>query len=83
MQRLTRVLAMDIENCPDCGGTLRVIACKRRGFTRALLGLRPNRTLVLACAEDPPLIAKILAHVHCRETLTGSTALGPPTFAQT
>jgi hypothetical protein len=38
MQRLKRVFAIDIETCPDCGGTLRVIAC----------------------IEDPPLIAKIL-----------------------
>jgi hypothetical protein len=27
MQRLKRVFAIDIETCPDCGGTLRVIAC--------------------------------------------------------
>jgi hypothetical protein len=33
----------------------------------ALLGLRPNRTLAFACAEDPPLIAKILGHERSRE----------------
>ena len=27
MQRLKRVFAIDIETCPKCGGTLRVIAC--------------------------------------------------------
>jgi hypothetical protein len=27
MQCLKRVFAIDIETCPDCGGTLRVIAC--------------------------------------------------------
>jgi len=27
MQRLKRVLTIDIETCPDCGGKLRVIAC--------------------------------------------------------
>jgi hypothetical protein len=27
MQRLKRVFAIDIETCPDRGGTLRVIAC--------------------------------------------------------
>jgi hypothetical protein len=26
MQRLKRVFAIDIENCPECGGQLRVIA---------------------------------------------------------
>ncbi len=25
--RLKRVFQIDIETCPDCGGTLRVIAC--------------------------------------------------------
>jgi hypothetical protein len=79
MQRLKRVFAIDIETCPECGGKLRVIACTRHGLTRALLGLRPNRTLVLACAEDPPLIAKILGHVRRREALAATTARGPPT----
>jgi hypothetical protein len=27
MQLLKRAFAIDIETCPDCGGTLRVIAC--------------------------------------------------------
>ena len=27
MQRLKRVFSVDIETCPKCGGTLRVIAC--------------------------------------------------------
>ena len=56
MQRLKRVFAIDIETCPDCGATLRVIAC----------------------IEDPPLIAKILAHVQRREALMGTAARGPP-----
>jgi hypothetical protein len=55
-----------------------VIACTRRGFTRALLGLRPNRTLILACAEDPPLIEKIPGHVHRREALSTNTPRSPP-----
>ena len=33
---------------------------------------------VIACIEDPPLIAKILAHVRQRETLAGGTARSPP-----
>ena len=74
------MLARSLAGVPTsaCGGKLRVIACTRHGFTRALLGLRPNRTLVLACAEDPPLIRKILGHVQRREALAGNTARGPP-----
>jgi hypothetical protein len=55
-QRLKRVFAIDIETCPVCGGTLRVIAC----------------------IEDPPLIAKILAHVQLREARTGHFPRAPP-----
>jgi hypothetical protein len=63
--------------------SLHVIACTRHGFTRALLGLRPNRTLVLACAEDPLLIRQILAHVQRREALAGGLAArGPPTVSR-
>jgi hypothetical protein len=78
MQRLKRVFAIDIATCPECGGKLRVIGCTRHGFTRALLGLRPNRTLILACADDLPLLAKILGHVRRREVPAGTTARGPP-----
>ena len=56
MQRLKRVFAIDIEICPDCGGTLRVIAC----------------------IEEPALIARILEHVQQREALKGSLARAPP-----
>jgi hypothetical protein len=56
MQRLRRVFAIDIETCPACGGTLRVIAC----------------------IEDPPLIARILGHVRQRELLIDSTPRAPP-----
>ncbi|MFN2134602.1 MAG: hypothetical protein ACK2UK_01525 [Candidatus Promineifilaceae bacterium] len=78
MQRLKRMFAIDIETCTHCLGTLRVIACTRDGFTRALVGLRPNRTLVLACAEEPLLIAKILGHVEQREEVNGALARAPP-----
>jgi hypothetical protein len=50
------VFAIDIEYCPECGGTLRVIAC----------------------IEDPPLIAKILGHVRRREALSDGTPRAPP-----
>jgi hypothetical protein len=56
MQRLKRVFAIDIEICPDCGGTLRVIAC----------------------IEEPALIARILEHVQQGEALKGSLARAPP-----
>ena len=60
MQRLKRVFAIDIETCPDCGGTLRVIAC----------------------IEDPPLIAKILGHVRSREAGAAAQARAPPADSQ-
>ena len=33
---------------------------------------------VIACIEDPPLIAKILGHVRRREALIGNTPRAPP-----
>jgi hypothetical protein len=60
MQRLKRVFAVDIETCPDCGGTLRVIAC----------------------IEDPPLIAKILEHIRSREAGAAAQALAAPADSQ-
>ena len=51
MQQLKRAFDIDIETCPDCGDTLRVIAC----------------------IEDPPLIAKILNHIRRCEALFDST----------
>jgi hypothetical protein len=52
MQRLKRVFSIDIETCPKCGGTLRVIAC----------------------IEDPDVIASILEHDRARS----STQCMPP-----
>jgi hypothetical protein len=60
MQRLKRVFAIDIQTCPDCGGTLRVIAC----------------------IEDPPLIAKSLGHVRSREAGEAAEARAPPADSQ-
>jgi hypothetical protein len=54
VQRLKRVFAIDIETCPHCGGTLRVIAC----------------------IEEPALIARILGHVQQR--LNGPLTRAPP-----
>ena len=47
---------IDIETCPHCGGTLRVIAC----------------------IEEPALIARILGHVQQREELNGPLTRAPP-----
>jgi len=60
MQHLKRIFAIDIETCPDCGGTLRVIAC----------------------IEDPPLIAKILGHVRSRAAAEAVQARAPPANSQ-
>jgi hypothetical protein len=38
-----------------------------------------GRLRVIACIEDPPLIARILGQVRRREALSGTTARGPPT----
>ena len=56
MQRLKRVFAIDIETCPKCGGTLRVIAC----------------------IENPDVIATILEHVRAREAATTANPRAPP-----
>jgi hypothetical protein len=37
---------------------------------------------VIACVEDPPLIAKILAPVQRREYLTGNAPREPPADRQ-
>jgi hypothetical protein len=46
---LKRVFDIDIEHCPNCGRSLKIIACPE-----------PRRR---AAIEDPPLIVKILAHL--------------------
>jgi len=50
------VFAIDIEACPHCGGTLRVIAC----------------------IEEPALIARILGHVQQRLESDNQPARAPP-----
>jgi hypothetical protein len=55
-----QIHTVDIETCPDCGGTLRVIAC----------------------IEDPPLIAKILGHVRSREAGAAAQARAAPADSQ-
>jgi len=76
-RRLKRVFNIDIETCSECGGAVKVIASTRNGCTRALLGLRPNRTLALACAEDPAVINKILAHLDAIAHPAGGGRLPP------
>jgi hypothetical protein len=46
---LKRVFDIDIEHCPNCGGSLKIIACPE-----------PRRR---AAIEDPPVIVKILTHL--------------------
>ena len=48
-QAAQRVFDIDIEHCPNCGGSLKIIACPE-----------PRRR---AAIEDPPVIVKILAHL--------------------
>ena len=56
MQRLKRVFAIDVETCPKCGGTLRVIAC----------------------IEDPDVIATILGHIRARDEAKPAQPRAPP-----
>ena len=37
-----------------------------------------GRLRVIACVEDPPLIAKILGHVQRRDALSDGTPRAPP-----
>jgi len=41
--------AIDVEHCPNCGGSLQIIACPE-----------PSRR---AATKDPPVIEKILSHL--------------------
>ena len=60
MQRLKRVFAIDVETCPKCGGTLRVIAC----------------------IEDPDLIATILGHIRACDDAEPPQPRAPPLRAE-
>jgi hypothetical protein len=59
-QRLKRVFAIDIESCPDCGGTLRVIACiEEPALIRKLLGhLQQLDDPGCSQARAPPVLAE-------------------------
>jgi hypothetical protein len=66
-KRLKRVFQIDVETCPKCGGSVKVIACTRNGSTSGLLALRASRPCVHACAEDPPVIERILNHLASKD----------------
>jgi hypothetical protein len=48
-RRLKRVFDIDIDHCPNCSGSLKIIAAPS---TRLRTGI-----------EDPPVIVKILSHL--------------------
>jgi hypothetical protein len=59
-QRLKRVLAIDIETCPDCGGVLRVIACiEEPWLIRKILGHVRTRWIWADGLGDGPRVAFI------------------------
>jgi hypothetical protein len=45
-KRLKRVFQIDVETCPNCGGTVQLIACTRDGFAQGLpvFGKPPYRS---------------------------------------
>ena len=51
---------IDIETCPECGGTVKVIP-------KALAALAGQ---ALACIEDPVVIKKILTHLDEKAAVT-------------
>jgi len=55
-----------------------VCALARKKPCRRAVRARGGRLRVIACVEDPPLIAKILGHVRRREALFDSTPRAPP-----
>ena len=56
MQRLKRVLTIDIETCPDCGGKLRVIACIKEPWLigKILRHVQQRNDLADSGARGPP-----------------------------
>jgi hypothetical protein len=54
------------------------VCAQRKKPCRRAVRACGGKLRVIACIEDPPLIAKILGHVQRRKTLTGTAARGPP-----
>jgi len=56
MHRLKRVFAIDIETCPECGGTSRVIACIEDPplIRKILEHVRQREALNGMAARGPP-----------------------------
>jgi hypothetical protein len=65
MQRLKRVFAIDIESCPECGGTLRVIACIEDPplIEKILQHIQRREVLTARTTRGPPADSIRLPHV--------------------
>jgi len=64
-QRLKRVFDIDIENCSECGGDVRIIP----------KALAPLAGQALASIEDPLVIRTILAHLDNKGVLAADSLL--------
>jgi len=54
------------------------VCAQRKKPCRRAVRACGGKLSVIACIEDPPLIAKILGHVSQREALIGNTPRSPP-----
>jgi hypothetical protein len=66
-QRLRRVFRIDVETCPKCGGTVKIMP-------KALAALAGQ---ALASIEDDEVIEKILAHVDAQVQRPKAATLPP------
>ena len=75
MRRLKRVFAIDFETCPDCGGTLRVIASIEDPVVIRVILAHLNKKMALA---ENSLLPDYRAHLgHEQLTASKCPILGP------